>query len=60
MTQASTKTPPLAQPVASAVAAAQHIDLRISAQDFFAMAQWAGPPLDLATETATSVLAWLK
>lgn len=51
---------PAQPPMVQAVASAQTIDLRISAQEFFAMAQWDGAPLDLATETATAVLAWLK
>jgi hypothetical protein len=56
-TESTARSP---SPGATAPQTAQPIDLRTSAQEFFAVAQWAGPPLDLATETAASILAWLK
>ena len=43
----------------AAAAPVQPVELHMSAREFFAMAQWTGAPLDLATETATAVLAWL-
>lgn len=46
--------------VTPAATTAQRIDLRTSAQAFFATVQWEGSPLDLTTETAASVLAWIK